>query len=119
MDLCDLAEPAGSEDDQVSGEGSLRTFLGTAPGVGKTFAMPAEGRRRAGSGERVVAGWTEFGRTYTQVAGATPAQALAEGAATVVVGHHRSRLGELAHGSVSSRLRRQLPETAIEEVGKT
>ena len=55
---------------------------------------------------------------------ATPAQALAdaaraEGAATVVVGHHRSRLGELAHGSVSSRLRRQLPDTAIEEVRKT
>ena len=66
----------------------------------------------------------ELGGTYTEVTGATPAQALAdtaraEGAATVVVGHHRSRLGEFAHGSVSSRLRRQLPETAIEEVRKT
>ena len=308
---------AGSEDDQAKGEGSLRTFLGTAPGVGKTFAMLAEGRRRAGHGERVVAGWIEWhgrpetrgqlggleviaprrvdyrgtvftdfdagaatasgadvvlvdelahatadrtrqrwqdvaevlragvdvvttvnvahlrsvrdyaaritgagtvawvpdefvrsgevvlvdlpaealrariasgmvysagqvggaladyfraanlqalselaraadapllvvhvqiadglahpaagdldrhreltaelGGTYTEVTGATPAQALAdtaraEGAATVVVGHHRSRLGEFAHGSVSSRLRRQLPETAIEEVRKT
>jgi len=65
-----------------------------------------------------------LGGTYTEVAGATPAEVLADtararGAATVVIGHHRSRLGELAHGSVASRLRRQLPGTAIEEVGKT
>ncbi|HTX29427.1 MAG TPA: universal stress protein [Streptosporangiaceae bacterium] len=39
--------------------GSLRTYLGTAPGVGKTFAMLAEGRRRAGAGEKVVIGWLE------------------------------------------------------------
>jgi two-component system sensor histidine kinase KdpD len=57
----------GSEDDEVSGQGSLRTFLGTAPGVGKTFAMLAEGRRRAGHGERVVAGWIEWhGRPETR-----------------------------------------------------
>src|SRR6516164_9487262 len=58
---------AGREDDQAKGEGSLRTFLGTAPGVGKTFAMLAEGRRRAGHGERVVAGWIEWhGRPDTR-----------------------------------------------------
>src|SRR5262245_34371840 len=52
---------------QVSSEGSLRTFLGTAPGVGKTFAMLAEGRRRADNGERVVAGWIEWhGRPETR-----------------------------------------------------
>ena len=39
--------------------GSLRTYLGTAPGVGKTFAMLAEGRRRAEAGEKVVIGWLE------------------------------------------------------------
>jgi hypothetical protein len=33
--------------------------------------------------------------------------------------HHRSRLGEFAHGSVSSRLRRLLPGTVIEEVRNT
>ena len=43
----------------MAGGGSLRTYLGTAPGVGKTFAMLAEGRRRAGNGERVVVGWIE------------------------------------------------------------
>jgi two-component system sensor histidine kinase KdpD len=65
----------------------------------------------------------KLGGTYTQTTGSTPAQALADTArarraATVVVGHHRSRLGELAHGSVSSRLRRLLPGTTIEEVRK-
>src|SRR5215813_14706704 len=61
--------PAGlgrNEGAHVSGEGSLHTFLGTAPGVGKTFAMLAEGRRRAGNGERVVVGWIEWhGRPET------------------------------------------------------
>jgi two-component system sensor histidine kinase KdpD len=66
----------------------------------------------------------ELGGTYTKITGSTPAQALADtararGAATVVVGHHRSRLGEYAHGSVSSRLRRLLPRTAIEDVRTT
>ena len=50
----------------MSREGSLRTFLGTAPGVGKTYAMLAEGRRRAENGERVVVGWIEsHGRPET------------------------------------------------------
>lgn len=43
----------------MAGTGSLRTYLGTAPGVGKTFAMLAEGRRRAQAGEKVVVGWLE------------------------------------------------------------
>ena len=66
----------------------------------------------------------ELGGSYTEITGSSPVQALADiaraqGAATIVVGHHRSRLGELAHGSVAARLRRLLPETAIEEVRKT
>src|SRR3984885_12595384 len=39
--------------------GHLRTYLGTAPGVGKTYTMLAEGRRRAERGDRVVIGWLE------------------------------------------------------------
>jgi two-component system sensor histidine kinase KdpD len=39
--------------------GQLTTFLGTAPGVGKTYAMLSEGRRRAEGGERVVVGWID------------------------------------------------------------
>ena len=43
----------------VAGTGQLTTYLGSAPGVGKTYTMLTEGRRRAGAGERVVVGWVE------------------------------------------------------------
>ena len=47
--------------------GHLRTYLGFAPGVGKTYSMLAEGRRRAEGGERVVIGWIErHGRSETK-----------------------------------------------------
>ena len=64
-----------------------------------------------------------LGGTYAQIQGDAPAEALAkaaraQGAATMVVGRRRSRLAELAHGSVSSRLRRLLPAAAVEEVRK-
>src|SRR5262249_25065300 len=39
--------------------GRLVTFLGTAPGVGKTYRMLTEGRRRAQADEKVVIGWLE------------------------------------------------------------
>ncbi len=39
--------------------GHLRVYLGAAPGVGKTFAMLNEGRRRASRGTDVVVGYVE------------------------------------------------------------
>ena len=54
-----LMDAADGQDGRVAGGGSLRTYPGTAPGVGKTFAMLARGRRRARAGERVVVGWLE------------------------------------------------------------
>lgn len=39
--------------------GRLVTYLGTAPGVGKTYQMLTEGWRRAQAGDKVVAGWVE------------------------------------------------------------
>jgi two-component system sensor histidine kinase KdpD len=39
--------------------GQLRIYLGAAAGVGKTYAMLNEGRRRAGYGEDVVVGYVE------------------------------------------------------------
>ena len=46
--------------------GQLRIYLGAAPGVGKTFAMLNEGRRRAERGEDVVCGFVEtHGRRRT------------------------------------------------------
>ncbi|GAA4385222.1 sensor histidine kinase KdpD [Actinomadura verrucosospora] len=46
--------------------GRLRVYLGSAPGVGKTYAMLAEGGRRAGRGTDVVVGFVEtHGRPRT------------------------------------------------------
>jgi two-component system, OmpR family, sensor histidine kinase KdpD len=39
------------------GRGTLRIYLGAAPGVGKTFAMLGEGQRRAGRGTDVAVGF--------------------------------------------------------------
>jgi K+-sensing histidine kinase KdpD len=47
LEVSDLMELVRGEDVRVSGGGRLRTYLGIAPGVGKTVAMLAEGRRRA------------------------------------------------------------------------
>ncbi|HEV7865020.1 MAG TPA: ATP-binding protein [Acidimicrobiia bacterium] len=48
------------------GRGTLRIYLGAAPGVGKTYAMLSEGRRRAGRGTDVVVGLVEtHGRLQT------------------------------------------------------
>ena len=46
--------------------GKLRIYLGAAPGVGKTFAMLNEGRRRFARGTDVVVGFVEtHGRANT------------------------------------------------------
>src|SRR5918995_4522526 len=46
--------------------GKLRVYLGAAPGVGKTFAMLNEGRRRRDRGTDVVAAFVEpHGRAHT------------------------------------------------------
>jgi two-component system, OmpR family, sensor histidine kinase KdpD len=73
------------------------------------------------AGHRKLA--AELGGTYTTMQADAVARGLADaartqGAAKVVVGHHRSRLAGLARGSVSSRLRRLLPAAAIVEVSK-
>jgi two-component system, OmpR family, sensor histidine kinase KdpD len=51
----------------MSTRGQLRVYLGAAPGVGKTFAMLAEGRRRAERGTDVVVAFVEtHGRPQTE-----------------------------------------------------
>jgi two-component system, OmpR family, sensor histidine kinase KdpD len=48
------------------GRGALRTYLGIAPGVGKTYAMLRDGRARARAGtDTVVAYWLRNGRAAT------------------------------------------------------
>lgn len=57
----------GSGSESGPRPGRLVTFLGTAPGVGKTYRMLTEGRRRAQADERVVIGWWErHGRVATR-----------------------------------------------------
>src|SRR5258708_16700495 len=47
--------------------GQLRIYLGSAAGVGKTFAMLNEGNRRRERGTDVVVGYVEaHGRPHTQ-----------------------------------------------------
>ena len=49
-----------------AGRGELRTYLGIAPGVGKTYAMLRDGRARRRSGtDTVVAYWERHGRPGT------------------------------------------------------
>ncbi|MDP9116774.1 MAG: DUF4118 domain-containing protein [Actinomycetota bacterium] len=43
----------------MAGRGTLRIYLGAAPGVGKTYAMLDEGQRRASRGADVVVGYVE------------------------------------------------------------
>jgi two-component system, OmpR family, sensor histidine kinase KdpD len=61
--------PAGSGILGNVARGTLRIYLGAAPGVGKTFAMLNEGRRSAERGRDVVVGLVEtHGRPQTEQA---------------------------------------------------
>lgn len=52
--------------ERAAGRGRLRIYLGAAPGVGKTYAMLQEGRRRKARGADVVIGYVEtHGRPLT------------------------------------------------------
>ena len=54
------------EDQRRGRRGTLRIYLGAFPGVGKTYAMLSEGRRRCSYGEDVVVGFVEtHGRAAT------------------------------------------------------
>ncbi|MGK2965005.1 MAG: sensor histidine kinase KdpD [Tepidiformaceae bacterium] len=48
-----------TKEEQRASRGRLRIYLGAAPGVGKTYAMLNEGKRRAKRGTDVVVGFVE------------------------------------------------------------
>jgi two-component system sensor histidine kinase KdpD len=55
-----------SDAEQANRRGSLRIYLGAAPGVGKTFSMLNEANRRAARGTDIVVGFVEtHGRAQT------------------------------------------------------
>jgi len=65
--LRDLTPAPGAADSSRPARGRLRIYLGMAAGVGKTYAMLNEGRRRKARGTDVVVGWVEtHGRSLTQ-----------------------------------------------------
>jgi two-component system sensor histidine kinase KdpD len=67
----DVVEPSGPtewtrDEAQRRKAASLRVYLGAAPGVGKTYAMLSEGRRRLERGTDVVVGFAAtYGRRQT------------------------------------------------------
>src|SRR6516225_10421186 len=67
-DRIDTGEPdRGAGSGGRPGRGHLRIYLGSAAGVGKTYAMLGEGHRRAGRGADVVVAFAEtHGRPHTK-----------------------------------------------------
>ncbi|MEV5599196.1 ATP-binding protein [Streptomyces sp. NPDC052496] len=62
-----MARSSGGTDGPGRRPGRLKVFLGAAPGVGKTYRMLDEGRRRAARGTRVVVALAEcHGRPSTE-----------------------------------------------------
>jgi two-component system, OmpR family, sensor histidine kinase KdpD len=92
--------------------GKLRIYLGAAPGVGKTYAMLAEGHRRRDRGTDVVAGFVEtYGRKLT-------AQ-LAEGLETIprrVMTYRGARFEEM---DIDALLARHPEVALIDELAHT
>ncbi|WP_274918453.1 DUF4118 domain-containing protein [Streptomyces sp. WZ-12] len=79
--------------------GRLRIFLGAAPGVGKTYAMLADGQRLRALGTDVVVGFVE-------PHGRRPTAAMAEGLETVerrTLWHRGARFTEMDLGAVLAR----------------
>jgi two-component system, OmpR family, sensor histidine kinase KdpD len=66
MAMSDTGNPSYADRAVPRGRGQLRIYLGSAAGVGKTFAMLGEGHRRAERGTDVVVGFVEtHGRPHT------------------------------------------------------
>jgi two-component system sensor histidine kinase KdpD len=64
--MSDIGSPSYQERPVPRGRGQLRIYLGSAAGVGKTFAMLGEGHRRAERGTDVVVAFVEtHGRPHT------------------------------------------------------
>ncbi len=92
--------------------GLLRIYLGAAPGVGKTYAMLAEGHRRHDRGTDVVVGFVEtYGRKLTA--------RLAEGLETVprrVMTYRGARFEEM---DINALLARRPEVALVDELAHT
>ncbi|MGQ0576030.1 MAG: DUF4118 domain-containing protein [Pseudonocardia sp.] len=105
-------DPAGEIGTPVTRRGELRIYLGSAPGVGKTFAMLGEGCRRAERGTDVVVGLVEsHGRAKTE--------ALIEGLVVVPRRRVQHRGTELAEMDVDAVLARRPQVALVDELAHT
>ena len=92
--------------------GRLRIYLGAAPGVGKTYAMLSEGRRRAERGTDVVVGFVEtHGREHTA--------ALLQGLEVVPRARLSHRGATFTEMDVDAALRRAPAVALVDELAHT
>jgi two-component system, OmpR family, sensor histidine kinase KdpD len=110
-----VSEPAEADTDtadEVEQAGNFRIYLGAAPGVGKTYAMLSEGKRRRRRGADIVAAFVEtYGRPLTEE--------LLNGFEIIprqTVGYRGSRLEEMDLDAV---LRRRPEVALVDELAHT
>lgn len=92
--------------------GRLKVYLGAAPGVGKTYRMLDEARRRAARGADVVVGFVEcHGRPGTE--------ALLDGLEVVPRAHCAHRGGEFEEMDLAAVLERRPQVAIVDELAHT
>jgi two-component system sensor histidine kinase KdpD len=103
---------AGQPEGRQATRGSLRIYLGAAAGVGKTYAMLGEGRRRAERGSDVVVAFAEtHGRPHTA--------ALLDGLEVVPRARLTYRGGSFEEMDVDAVLARQPQIALVDELAHT
>ncbi|MFC5665446.1 ATP-binding protein [Kitasatospora misakiensis] len=92
--------------------GRLRVYLGSAPGVGKTYRMLDEARRRRDRGADVVVGWIEcHGRRHTE--------AMLDGLEVLPPAHRSYRDAEFAEMDLDAVLERAPALVLVDELAHT
>ncbi|WP_405004958.1 DUF4118 domain-containing protein [Kitasatospora purpeofusca] len=92
--------------------GRLRVYLGSAPGVGKTYRMLDEARRRQERGADVVVGWIEcHGRRHTE--------AMLDGLEVVRGVHRGYRDTDFEEMDLDAVLRRKPTVVLVDELAHT
>ncbi|WP_051741579.1 sensor histidine kinase KdpD [Kitasatospora sp. MBT66] len=92
--------------------GRLRVYLGSAPGVGKTYRMLDEARRRQERGADVVVGWIEcHGRRHTE--------AMLDGLEVVPGVHRAYRDTDFEEMDLDGVLRRKPTVVLVDELAHT
>ncbi|WP_244904194.1 sensor histidine kinase [Streptacidiphilus jiangxiensis] len=101
-----------SAGDGPSSPGRLKVFLGSAPGVGKTYRMLDEAHRRLGRGQDLVIGYVEcHGRPHTE--------AQLQGIEVVVRAERAYRGGRFTEMDVDAVIARRPEVAVVDELAHT